>query len=162
MNFDLHYLISKDGTEDDPNDGSGDDGLAKGNWFVINMMSTEYILLKAVDFFWHLVFKCFCLASTFFGKPTIGSSTECVKWRQTEDCKFDGPRSPAIDRHCDVKIERQSGYCECKDGRKTMQKGCELPSFYGFEFDTCNQACANLGDCFLCFILFNTEQKLFT
>ena len=31
MNFDLHYLISKDGTEDDSNDGSGDDGLAKGN-----------------------------------------------------------------------------------------------------------------------------------
>ena len=82
-----------------------------------------------------------------------------MKWRQTGGCKFDGPRQSALDRNCDEKIERQSGYCECKDGRKAMKKGCEIPSFYGFQFDTCNQACANLGDHFSCLKLINSEQK---
>ena len=37
-------FISKDGTEDASNDGSGDDGLATGNISVINMTSAECIL----------------------------------------------------------------------------------------------------------------------
>ena len=96
----------------------------------------------------HFHYYFFLIVSTYFGEPRIGTSTECVKWRQTSGCKFDGPREPANDKNCDVKIEWKSGYCECKDGRKTMKKGCDLPVFYGFNYDTCNQACADLGEYF--------------
>ena len=77
------------------------------------------------------VYFCYLLVSTYFGEPTIGTSAECVKWRQTGGCKFDGPREPENDKNCEMKVEWKSGYCECKDGRKTMKKGCDLPVFMG-------------------------------
>ena len=30
-----------------------------------------------------------------------------------------------------------------------MKKGCDLPSFYNFQYDTCNEACGNQGIFFL-------------
>ena len=85
------------------------------------------------------------LVSTYYGEPVVAISSECIKWRQTSGCRFDGIREPENDKNCDAKIEWESGFCECKDGRKAMKKGCDLPSFYNFQYDTCNEACGNQG-----------------
>ena len=66
-------------------------------------------------------------------------------WRQTGDCQPDGPREPENDRNCDEHIEYESGFCECRNGQKAMKKGCELPYYNDVNYDTCQEACANLG-----------------
>ena len=61
----------------------------------------------------------------------------CVKWRQTGQCKSDGPREPNNDKECvSVIADGWSGYCECADGRKALEKGCD-----DHVYATCNQAC---------------------
>ena len=63
-------------------------------------------------------------------------------WRQTGECKPNGPREPNNDKSGNVKIRSHwSGYCECTDGRKTIEKGCSDTSIY----DTCNDACSALA-----------------
>ena len=69
----------------------------------------------------------------------------CVKWRQTGRCLVNGPREPENDKTCDETIEWKSGYCECSNGRTAMEKGCDLPSFHGFSYSTCDEACAYEG-----------------
>ena len=69
----------------------------------------------------------------------------CVKWRQTSQCSSNGPRVPEEDKDCNVEIKKQSGYCECTNGRTEMEKRCELPSYYEYEFNTCEEACAYRG-----------------
>ena len=69
----------------------------------------------------------------------------CVKWRQTSNCDAEGSREPENDKDCNVEIKWKSGYCECTNGRKEMEKGCQEPTYYGFEFKTCEEACAYRG-----------------
>ena len=65
---------------------------------------------------------------------------QCVKWRQTKECKSDGPRWPKKDKSCDTPIEvGWSGYCECSDGKIAMEKGC-----ISGRYRTCNDACSLL------------------
>ena len=67
----------------------------------------------------------------------------CVKWRQTGACSPDGPREPENDKECDEYIQKSdSGFCECINGQKVMQKGCNKKGY-----DTCKIACATLGNC---------------
>ena len=62
---------------------------------------------------------------------------KCVKWRQTGECSPDGPREPIKDQRCYRVIDDGwSGYCECDNGRKMMEKGCEIG-----DFSTCDEAC---------------------
>ena len=70
----------------------------------------------------------------------------CVKWRQTGECSAEGPREIGSDKDCNVEIQWKSGFCECTNGRKEMSKGCERPHYYGYEFTTCDEACANRGN----------------
>ena len=69
----------------------------------------------------------------------------CVKWRQTGQCRADGIREPKKDKECNEEIKWQSGYCECTNDRTEMLKGCELPSYYGHKYATCEEACAHRG-----------------
>ena len=69
----------------------------------------------------------------------------CVKWRQTGNCMANGPREPQNDKRCNERVTWKSGYCECTNGRAAMEKGCEMPSFYDYEYDTCEEACAYIG-----------------
>ena len=69
----------------------------------------------------------------------------CLKWRQTGQCSAGGPREPNQDKSCEADIKWKSGYCECSNGRKEMKKGCQLPTYYGYEFNTCEEACSYRG-----------------
>lgn len=69
----------------------------------------------------------------------------CVKWRQTGGCLVNGPREPENDKNCDETIEWKSGYCECSNGRTAMEKACDMPSFHGYSYSTCEEACAYEG-----------------
>ena len=75
------------------------------------------------------------LLSLFF---LLFLDSKCVSWRQTGNCNPDGPRKKRYDKTCSTKIKaKQSGYCECGGGSKTMKKGCEKG-----DYSTCNEACA--------------------
>ena len=64
-------------------------------------------------------------------------------WRQTGECRWDGPRQSLNDKgRCVVISEDWSGYCECADGRKVMKKGCEKSGYI-----TCNEACQSNIPC---------------
>ena len=64
-------------------------------------------------------------------------------WRQTGECRWDGPRQRGNDKgRCVVISEGWSGYCECPDGRKVMKKGCEKSGYI-----TCNEACQSNIPC---------------
>ena len=70
----------------------------------------------------------------------------CVKWRQTGWCSPDGPREQHLDKPCTEAITSESGYCECSNGSKAMQKGCKRPYDYGYSYKpTCDSACAKFG-----------------
>ena len=46
-------------------------------------------------------------------------------WRQTSECRPDGPRNPDYDQECNVPINDDwSGYCECFDGQIGLMKNC--------------------------------------
>ena len=63
--------------------------------------------------------------------------TNCVKWRQTGGCNANGPREPDKDKSCFQPIvNHASGFCECTDGTKAVEKGCNDP-----KFETCYEAC---------------------
>jgi hypothetical protein len=65
------------------------------------------------------------------GKPTQG----CIAWRQTGQCKGDGPAEPCNDKSCSTNIPADSsGYCECADGRH-VAFDCQHPAL------TCEQQC---------------------
>lgn len=50
----------------------------------------------------------------------------CVQWRQTGDCRSDGPREPHLDRPCDQLVDTgMSGFCECGGGRTIRKPGCK-------------------------------------
>lgn len=64
----------------------------------------------------------------------------CSGWKQTGDCKADGPRQPGNDQECDTSIEDGwSGYCECGNGEQAMAKGCSKGAF-----KNCKEACAGV------------------
>lgn len=65
----------------------------------------------------------------------------CIKWRQTENCAWNGPRDERNDQACDIEIPAWSGYCECANGEKKMKKGCYGPEYYGYSYNTCEAAC---------------------
>ena len=63
--------------------------------------------------------------------------TECIGWKQTGGCDPNGPREPHFDKPCGADIPNgASGYCQCKDGRKSMLKKCSKG-----KFRNCNEAC---------------------
>ena len=65
-------------------------------------------------------------------------SGNCVSWRQTGECRSDGPREPQNDKGCFVVIEDGwSGFCECRDGGKANEKACN-----SHIHTTCNDACS--------------------
>lgn len=68
-----------------------------------------------------------------------------MKWRQTGECRSDGPREERHDKSCYDEIDAESGYCECGNGNKKMKKGCYSPSHYGFGYKTCEDACTGHG-----------------
>ena len=73
------------------------------------------------------------------GKPIEYKPPECIKWRQTGGCKPEGSHEPGNDKECSALIQgKASGYCECKDGRKTLQKRCKDDVSI-----TCHDACTN-------------------
>lgn len=48
----------------------------------------------------------------------------CVRFRQTANCDPRGARSGA-GKHCEAQVESgDSGYCECRNGRKAREVGC--------------------------------------
>ena len=58
-------------------------------------------------------------------------------WRQTGDCRWDGPREPLYDKSCSTVIQPgMSGYCECTNEKK-MKKGCSMG-----QYNTCSDACS--------------------
>ena len=58
-------------------------------------------------------------------------------WRQTGECDAKGPREPHFDKSCSTEISPGwSGYCECSDGQKVMEKRCHRHIHL-----TCNDAC---------------------
>ena len=63
--------------------------------------------------------------------------SQCVKWRQTGECKPDGPRESGNDKPCSAKIDGGSGFCECTDGRRTLKKKCTDDAGI-----SCNEACS--------------------
>ena len=66
------------------------------------------------------------------------SEIPCMEWRQTQGCRADGRRETDLDQTCDTVIEDEwSGYCECGEEVKKMEKGCDEPGRYF----TCNEAC---------------------
>mgnify|MGYP006142520799 FL=1 len=76
------------------------------------------------------------------------NNTNCVAWRNTADCLPTGAREPVYDRDCDVNIPQgYSGYCECEDGSRAMQRGCGKNAqgvclvCQGEGVETCGQAC---------------------
>ena len=61
----------------------------------------------------------------------------CVAWRQTGGCNPDGRREQKRDKTCTETIrKRWSGYCECADGSRRMEKGCREGAY-----ETCYDAC---------------------
>jgi len=100
---------------------------------------------------------CVTLSENYHCSTVIGSFNRCYVngtcgcrgWRQTGNCDPNGPREPQNDKGCFATIDfrddlgqmiesKVSGYCECADGRKTMQKGCSWGSHH-----TCKAACCN-------------------
>ena len=71
-----------------------------------------------------------------------GYSQDCVSWRQTGNCKWSGRREEENDKQCETVIKDESGYCECRDGSKRMKKGCSKPIDFGYDYNTCRDACA--------------------
>ena len=62
---------------------------------------------------------------------------KCCGWRQTGGCSPDGPREPNLDKPCSSTIaDGSSGYCECRHGRKMLEKNCEKG-----DYSTCDEAC---------------------
>lgn len=65
-------------------------------------------------------------------------------WRQTSDCRANGPREPESDRGCDEVVEpKQSGYCECYDEDGSTRKAYEADCRGNAPF-TCKVACSGL------------------
>ena len=64
---------------------------------------------------------------------------KCVKWRQTGGCTPSGPHEKANDINCSTLIDNEwSGYCECENGRKALEKKCKD----GNGGISCEKACA--------------------
>ena len=60
-----------------------------------------------------------------------------MSWRQTGGCDPNGRRESQHDKNCDAVVPNgASGYCECRNGIRKMQKGCNAGSYR-----TCNDAC---------------------
>ena len=74
--------------------------------------------------------------------------TWCVGWRQTLNCDPSGERQPDADKECSAPISTfDSGYCECENGRRAMEKDCRSSEQYW----TCEEACSGkasiVADC---------------
>jgi protein kinase C substrate 80K-H len=68
----------------------------------------------------------------------------CTKWRQTGECKGNGPRIPEEDKECDVVIQGgASGFCECVDVRTGLD--VEYPVDCGHKPLTCQRMCEHEG-----------------
>jgi protein kinase C substrate 80K-H len=74
----------------------------------------------------------------------VPPSVICTKWRQTGDCKGNGPRQPDQDRDCDAIIEAgSSGFCECIDVRTGLD--VEYPFDCNHKRLTCEKMCEAEG-----------------
>ena len=81
----------------------------------------------------HYVCKPYCVPVS----DSISVPQKCVSWRQTGGCSPTGGREPDQDKTCDQWITgKDSGYCECADGRKVSLSGCGHGGF------TCADQCA--------------------
>jgi hypothetical protein len=53
-----------------------------------------------------------------FAAGLVIAADECM-WRQTKECRADGPREPGGDKSCVDEIDGgASGYCECRGGHR--------------------------------------------
>merc|ERR1712025_900140 len=78
-----------------------------------------------------------CGGSQCGSRTGVSIDSKCVSWRQTGGCDPKGLREPNSDKSCNVVIpDVVSGYCECTDGKRQMEKGCSKGAF-----DTCDAAC---------------------
>ena len=69
---------------------------------------------------------------------------ECVSWRQSIDCSADGPPDPENDKPCNDPLwwlQNVAGYCECANGVKRMEAGCNTT----LDYQTCTDACRGFG-----------------
>ena len=82
----------------------------------------------------------YCPSFHFYKVQTI-LVNDCVSWRQTDFCcSPNGDREPINDKSCNEAVpDNVSGFCECREGVRTMQKTCKKGKFL-----TCNDAC-NIG-----------------
>ena len=72
------------------------------------------------------------------GSIYIIEDPKCVTWRHTGGCSPNGAHEQQYDKDCSTSIEKDwSGYCECEDGRKTLEKECGKE----FSHKTCEAAC---------------------
>ncbi|KPA86843.1 putative mitochondrial glucosidase II beta subunit [Leptomonas pyrrhocoris] len=80
----------------------------------------------------------------------------CIKWRQTGNCKADGPREAAEDKDCETIIRGvSSGFCECapaspedesKDDTDVAAGSVEYRFACGHPDLTCMHVCDNNGE----------------
>ena len=67
-----------------------------------------------------------------------GIDADCIKFRQTSGCKPNGPVLKSM--NCSTPINKDwSGYCDCEDGRRTLEKMCNED----VGDITCEEACKN-------------------
>ena len=77
---------------------------------------------------------------TSLKKKQIILGNNCVSWRQTSSCSPNGNREPINDKSCNETVPNDvSGFCECREGVRTMPKWCRKGKFLN-----CNDAC-NIG-----------------
>eukprot|EP01062_Namystynia_karyoxenos_P028937 TRINITY_DN21844_c0_g1_i1.p1 TRINITY_DN21844_c0_g1~~TRINITY_DN21844_c0_g1_i1.p1 ORF type:complete len:155 (+),score=48.17 TRINITY_DN21844_c0_g1_i1:178-642(+) len=70
-------------------------------------------------------------------KP-LTPTADCVAWRQTGECRGDGPREGTADSPCEETIQSgRSGFCECQGGARA-EHSC------GHEPLSCEAACKAL------------------
>ena len=82
---------------------------------------------------------CFCFITTFkICLIYTIQDPKCVKWRQTGGCSPNGAHEEQYDKDCSTPLDKGwSGYCECEDGRKALEKECNKE----FRHKTCEAAC---------------------
>jgi len=78
-----------------------------------------------------------------FPMPINNTAKGCM-WRQTSDCRANGPREPQNDQDCDEVVESgKSGYCECYDPDGGVRRAYEADCRGKAPF-TCKIACSGL------------------
>mmetsp|Transcript_48171 Transcript_48171/g.98408 ORF Transcript_48171/g.98408 Transcript_48171/m.98408 type:complete len:320 (+) Transcript_48171:167-1126(+) len=82
-----------------------------------------------------------CVHEPFNCHDVCVPGDECVAWRQTGECRADGPREASADLPCRREVPKgASGFCECTHGRKTAFMTCWHHGSF-----TCESKCRELS-----------------